>query len=121
MLDAGRSPSSRRHSLGEAQPSGDARLRPVVDDKDPTKLTTLAQVGRVILVIGALLIVSILLNLFGVDIRGFGVLDRLPGGALTIKLGAGVPCLVIGWIMFRRGGGKEAVAAQKRALRGGST
>ncbi len=89
----------------------------MVDEQDPTKLTTLAHVGRVILVLGVLLMLSLLLNLVGADFRGFGALDRLPGGSVTIKLGLGVPCLIVGWILFRRGGGKEAVAAQKRALR----
>ena len=60
---------------------------------------------------------SILLNVFGFDFRAFAALDRLPGGALTIKLAAGVPCLIVGWTMFVRGGGREAVAAQKAALR----
>ena len=84
---------------------------------DPTQLTALAKVGRVILVIGVLLMVSILLNLIGVDFRGFAVLDRLPGGALVIKLATGLPCMAVGWIMFERGGGRQAVAAQKAALR----
>ncbi len=89
----------------------------MVEAEDPTKLTSLAKVGRVILVLGVLLMASIVLNQVGVDFRAFAGLDRLPGGSLTIKLGVGVPCLIIGWVMFRRGGGKEAVAAQKRALR----
>lgn len=88
----------------------------MIEDKDPTKLTLRAHVGRVILVVGVLLMVSILLNLIGADFKGFGILDRTPGGALTVKLGVGVPCLIVGWVLFRRGGGKEAVAAQKRAL-----
>ena len=86
---------------------------------DPTQLTALAQVGRVILVVGVLMLGSLLLNMVGIDFKGFGLLDRFPGGGVTARLAIGIPCLLAGWGMFRRGGGKEAVAAQKRALREG--
>ncbi len=84
---------------------------------DPTKLSALARVGRVILVVGLLLLVSILLNLVDIEFRGFAIFRELPGGPLVAKLTIGLPCLITGWIMFDRGGGRQAVAAQKAALR----
>ncbi len=89
----------------------------MTEENDPTRLTALAHVGRVILVIGALLLSSILLNVVGIEFRALGGLNELPVRPLTIKLALGLPCLVGGWILFSRGGGREAVAAQKRRLR----
>lgn len=85
------------------------------DDAELARLSLLAHVGRVILVVGVLVLASLLLSLVGIDFEGLGpLLDRVPGGALTVRLAIGVPLLLLGWILFRLGGGKEAVQAQKR-------
>ena len=86
-------------------------------ENDPTRLTALAHVGRIILVIGGLLLASILLNVMEIEFRALAWLNELPVRPLTVKLAVGLPCLVGGWILFCREGGREAVAAQKRRLR----
>ncbi len=89
----------------------------MTEENDSTRLTPLAHIGRIILVIGALTLCSILLNVLGIEFRALAWLNELSVPPLTIKLALGLPCVVGGWILFCRGGGREAVAAQKRRLR----
>jgi hypothetical protein len=88
------------------------------DDPQLARLSLCAHVGRVILVIGVLVLASLLLGLVGIDFKGLGdLLDLVPGGSVTVRLVIGLPTLLFGWVLFRLGGGKQAVEAQKRMLK----